>query len=135
ESASRAPEIALAHRLSGLTRWFEGNLVEARRHLEVALGRDEATTDRDFLHRFGQDIASPAMLYLALVLWLTGTVDRARALAADAVARAIATGHAPTIAYAHAHAVILAMLGRNRGAAAPHVAALHALAEKHGMMI
>jgi hypothetical protein len=59
-----------------MTRWFEGNFVDARKHPERALADCDAALDQRLVFRFGQDLASPAMAYLALALWPVGKLDR-----------------------------------------------------------
>ena len=59
ELAERHPhrgEAAMAHRMHGLSRWFEGDFGSARRHLEQSLASlFDPERDRDFGFRFGQD--------------------------------------------------------------------------------
>ena len=56
--ASLSPEAAMAHRICGMTRWFEGNFAEARRHLEQGLRSAMPRGDREFVFRFDLDVAS-----------------------------------------------------------------------------
>ena len=48
-----APEAGIAHRVCGMTRWFEGNFVDAKQHLEQAITiyRDEHDRNLAFLVR------------------------------------------------------------------------------------
>jgi hypothetical protein len=84
-----SPEAGVAHRTYGVTQWFTGNFVEARTHLEHAAAIFDPERDRDLAFRFGQDVGVSAMVYLAIVLWPLGEVDRAREIA-DATAARIA---------------------------------------------
>lgn len=76
EKKPLSPEAIIAQRIVGMTRWFEGNFVDARKHLERALADCDAALDQRLVFRFGQDLASPAMAYLALALWPIGKLDR-----------------------------------------------------------
>jgi class 3 adenylate cyclase/predicted ATPase len=131
ESRPASPEAAIAHRISGMTRWFEGNFVAARRHLEQVLAIYDAVRDRELVFRFGQDVASPAMVYLAMALWSSGVLDRARSLHEGAVHHALRTMHVPTISYAYGHAAVFEMIRRDRVRVAPHLEALLALTREH----
>jgi predicted ATPase len=131
ESQPASPEAAIAHRVCGMTCWFEGNFVAARRHLEQVLAIYDAVRDRELVVRFGQDVASPAMVYLAMVLWSLGVLDRADSLHEGAVQHALRTMHVPTISYAHAHAAVFEMIRRDRERVAPHREALLGLAREH----
>ncbi len=55
EARPDAPEAGVAHRLTGVTKWAEGDFVGARSHLELALGTFNPDRDRDLAFRFGQD--------------------------------------------------------------------------------
>jgi class 3 adenylate cyclase/predicted ATPase len=127
----KSPEAALAQRMCGMTRWFEGNFIEARKYLERSLAICDAVQDRELVFRFGQDLASPAVAYLAMTLWPLGVLDRAGSLIEQAVCQALKTRHLPTIAYGHAHGAIFAMIRRDRPRAAPHVRALLGFAREH----
>jgi predicted ATPase len=133
ETEPESPDAAIAQRICGTTRWYEGNFTEARRHLEQALAICDAVGDRELVFPFGQDVASSSMVYLAMALWPLGVLDPANSLVETAVTRAVATGHIPTIAYLYAHAVFFEMMRRDRLRTAPHVQALLGLAREHGL--
>ena len=135
DTASRpdSGEAATAHRVHAMTCWFRGEFLEARTHLERSLAIHDSERDRDLAFRFGVDVAVAAMADLALVLWPLGAVERARDLAARAVAHASGDRHVPSVAYAHAYAANIAMMSRDRPRAALHAEALIALAGEHGM--
>ena len=82
ELAERHPqrgEAAMAHRMHGLSCWFEGDFVSARRRLEQSLALFDPERDlRDFGFRFGQDLGVAAMNYLAFALWPLGEIERAQ---------------------------------------------------------
>ena len=54
--------------------------------------------DREAKFRFGPDSTVAATAYLALAAWCFGDVARARELMDEAVARAVESAHAPTLA-------------------------------------
>jgi DNA-binding response OmpR family regulator/class 3 adenylate cyclase/predicted ATPase len=135
ESAPNRPEAAVAHRICGSTHWFEGNFIAAQKHLERALSIYEAAPDQDLAHDFGQDVAASAMANLALTLGPMGFLERADALARQAVGHALTTQHVPTMAYANGHAVIFEMMRLERNGSTPHAQALLGLARRHGMAL
>lgn len=133
ESQPASPEAGIAHRIYGMTCWFQGNFALAQTHLERTLAICNSTRDRELVFRFGQDIASTAMAYLALVFWPLGLVDRARQFAEAAVTHALRTEHIPTVAYAHGHASTFEMMRRDHLRAEPHSQDLLRLAHKHAL--
>ena len=134
-SQPQSPDAAMAHRISGTTRWYEGNFVTARRHLEQVVAICNGVQDRELVFRFGLDVASPAMTYLALTLWALGRFDRACSLMEEAVVYALETKHIPTIALAHNQAAMFEMMRRDRPRTAPHARAHLSLAREHGMPV
>jgi predicted ATPase len=135
ESQPDSPEAGMAHRIYGMTCWFRGDFVEARAHLERILKIYDNERDRDFAFRFGQDMAVPAMCYLALSLWALGEVDRARQLMDEAVTHAVGTKHVPTVVYAYAHASLFEMVRHDGSRTLPQVQACLALAREHEMLL
>jgi tetratricopeptide (TPR) repeat protein len=133
ESRPASSESAIAHRISGMTYWFEADFVAAQPHLEQALAIYDAARDRELVFRFGQDVASPAMVFLALVFWPLGVLDCAGSLNEDAVIHALGTAHVPIILYAYACAAIFEMMRRDRSATAPHAEALLDIAREHSI--
>ena len=122
ELAERHPhggEAAMAHRMHGLSCWFEGDFVSARRHLEQSLVLFDPERDRDFGSRFGQDLGVAAMNYLAFALWPLGEIERARELQVAAIARARETGHLHTVAYAVAYRAIFEIMRSDAPEAEP----------------
>lgn len=135
ESQPCSPEAGVAHRVYGVTRWFGGNFIEARSHLDQALAIFDPERDRDLAFRFGQDVGVSAMVYSAIVLWPLGEVDRAREIA-DATARRIAgLGHLATSTYGIMHSVMFEIIGRNCRRAAPLAKALSSVAHEHGIAL
>ena len=128
ESQPRSPEAGVAHRVYGVTQWFAGDFIEARSHLEQAVAIFDPERDRDLAFRFGQDVGVSAMVYLAIVLWPLGEVERARELV-DATATQIAElGHLATSTYGLMHNAMFEIIGRNVDRAAPLAKALSSVA-------
>ena len=98
ERAARPTEAAVAHRLLGFTLLSQGDFAQARAHLEQALRIYDPERDREAKFRFGLDSQVAATSYLALAAWWFGDVGRARELMDEAVARAVESAHAPTLA-------------------------------------
>ena len=135
QNRQESSEAAIAYRLSGETKWFAGNFLQARTELERALAIFDPERDRELAFRFGQDVCVTAMAFLACVLWPLGEVDRARRLNEDAVARAVGDGHVASIAYAHVVYALFEVMFGNAAQAAPHVTAFGGLARDHDMKL
>jgi predicted negative regulator of RcsB-dependent stress response len=104
--AERCPgslEVAIGHRLVGMTCWFEGDYRGGRAHLEQAVAGLDTERDRHSVARFGYDPGVVATGSLAWVLWPLGDVDRATQLSDQALSLALRIGHIPTVVVAHAH--------------------------------
>jgi class 3 adenylate cyclase/predicted ATPase/ABC-type transport system involved in cytochrome c biogenesis ATPase subunit len=125
------PEAGVAHRVYGVTQWFTGNFVEARTHLEHAAAVFDPERDRDLAFRFGQDVGVSAMVYLSIVLWPLGEVDRAREIAAAAAARIAQLNHLATSTYGLMHCAMFEIIARNAARAAPLAKALSSVAREH----
>jgi class 3 adenylate cyclase/predicted ATPase len=133
EARPDSPEAGVAHRAAGATRWFAGEYREAREHLERALALFQPGRDNDLAFRFGQDPGVAAMLYLALVLWPLGDVERAGSLVRDAVARSAALTHIGARAYGSMHAAIFELMRGDLTRFATHAAELAQLAREHDL--
>ena len=88
EGRPELPETGVAHRICGMTSWFAGDFIEARQHFECALALYDGERDRPLAFRFGQDLAVPAMGFLALTLWPLGIGEGARCLVEKTIAHA-----------------------------------------------
>ena len=91
-----SPEAGVAHRVVGNTHWFAGEYIEARDHLERALTLFAPVRDDDLAFRFGHDAGVAAMVYLSIVLWPLGEVDRAVSLIDRMQTRIAGTSHIGT---------------------------------------
>ena len=135
ESQPPSPEAGVAHRVYGVTQWFAGDFIEARSHLEQALAIFDPERDRDLAFRFGQDVGVSAMVYLAIVFWPLGEVDRARELVDATAARIAKLGHVATSTYGLMHNAMFEIVGRNVDRAAPLAKALSRVAHEHGIAL
>ena len=135
ESQPGSPEAGVAHRAYGVTQWFAGDFIEARSHLEQALAIFDPERDRDLAFRFGQDVGVSAMVYLAIVLWPLGEVDRARELVDATATRIAELGHLATSTYGLMHSAMFEIIGRNVDRAAPLAKALSSVAHEHGIAL
>ena len=133
EGRPASAEAVVGFRINGATEWFAGNFTAARAFLERARDIFDPQRHSDHAFRFAQDIGVSIASYLALVLWVLGEVDQARAVAEEGVARAIRTGHAGTIGYAHFHFAVFEMLRRSISASASHIEALVNISRTHEM--
>jgi predicted ATPase len=75
------------------------------------------------------------MIYLALVLWALGDVERARQLADQAVSQATKSGNVQTLAYVNYHVCLFEALRGDRTRAASVAKAVLDLAREHAMPI
>jgi predicted ATPase len=98
EHGALTTERVVGRRLLGPMCYWQGDFVEAEANLIEALSIYDPERDHETRFRFGTDIGAMARAYLAIAKWLLGKVEPARALADEAVARAIETGHVGTLA-------------------------------------
>jgi class 3 adenylate cyclase/tetratricopeptide (TPR) repeat protein len=97
EAEGRTAEVRMAHIELGLAYMQLGDLGEARTQLELALGRFEEP-DSEIREKYGLDAGAGARAYLALTMWLSGDLPRARELIEEATRLAGELGHPPTTA-------------------------------------
>jgi len=91
-------------RMVGTSRYYLGDLLGARGHLESVLAHEAAPGQKRQIARFEVDQRSAACAYLARIMWLQGLPDRAMRMAESSVAEARATDHAITLGLALARA-------------------------------
>jgi predicted ATPase len=128
-----SPEAVVGFRLNGATEWFAGNFTAARAFLERARDILHPQRHSDPAFRFAQDVGVSIAAYLALVLWVLGEVDQARAVADQGMARAMRTGHVGTIGYAHFHFAVFEMLRRSDSASAASIETFVDVSRAHEM--
>jgi hypothetical protein len=91
--------------------------------------------DADLTYRFGQDLGVSAMIFMALVLWPLGEIDRARQVGKEMLARAVGSDHLLTQVYGHFQYAVLNVTARNPAETAHHAKAVADLAREHGMQL
>ena len=128
-----SPEAGVAHRVVGNTRWFTGEYVEARDHLERALALFVPVRDDDLAFRFGQDAGVSAMLWLAMVLWPMGDFERATSLVGRAGERIAGLAHIGTQAYVKWATTMFELIRSDLERAAPNAVELARLARDHDL--
>jgi class 3 adenylate cyclase len=112
------PEAVVAHRVSGCTCWYFGDFAAAHDHFRKTVELYDQTHHGDFANRFGHDPRATAEILDALALWVLGRIDDSLRLADHALADAESAAHAPTMAFAHYHRVILSLVRGNPKAVA-----------------
>ena len=127
------PEAGVAHNMLGSTHWFAGEYREAREHRERALALFQPGRDDDMAFRFGHDAGVGAMLYLGLILWPLGDIERAVSLVRGVEDRIARLTHVGTHAYAKFHAAMFELMRGDRSRAAAHAVELARLAREHDL--
>ena len=94
EAEQRPMEAGVARRVLGFVSLLLGDLQEARKALDRALGEYVHDRDRDALFRFGNDTRVSATNFLALTEWHLGEFERARRLIDESARCANELGHA-----------------------------------------
>jgi class 3 adenylate cyclase/tetratricopeptide (TPR) repeat protein len=97
EVEGRIAEAKVAHITLGLACMQLGDLRGARTQLELGLSHFEEP-GRELRDRFGLDGGASARAFLALTMWLSGDLPRARELIEEATRLAGEVGHPPTTA-------------------------------------
>ena len=128
-------EAGVAQRAVGLTRWFAGEYREAQDHLERALALFQPGRDDDLAFRFGWDAGVGTTLYLAIVLWPMGDVERAVSLVRGAQTRLAGLSHIGTHALANMHTALFELMRGNFSHAAPNAVELARIAGEHDLPI
>ena len=128
-----SPEAGVAHRIYGVTQWFTGDFDRGALAPRKGAAIFDPERDRDLAFRFGQDVGVSAMVYLAIVLWPLGEVDRARQPIEDFIARIAGISHIGTIAYGNMHVFMFEMMRLDPLRAVPFAEALARFARNHEM--
>ncbi len=121
--------------LLGLCRFFYGDFERADRHLEDCLAEYDAGRHGDHALRFGQDPAIVAVSYRSWIRWIRGEHAAAAAASADAIARARATGHPLSLAFALTFAAWRCAYARDTDGARAWVEELLALTDREAIPV
>ena len=126
-------EAGVANRVAGITCWCAGDYRAALLYLESALDLFRPGRDDHLGFRFGPDPGAAALLFLAIVTWSVGEIDRAISFADRAQARMASLTHAQTLGFGTMHLGLFELFRGNRHHAVPHALELLRLGREHGM--
>jgi class 3 adenylate cyclase/predicted ATPase len=135
EDAAWNTEAAVADRALGLTCLWQGDFTEAHANLMQAMRAYDPERHREAKFRFGMDTGACATAYLAHTSWQFGEIERARELIDEAVARAIETAHAPTLAQIYQFKALLEIFRSDATAARQAAETVVRLGRDHGLAI
>ena len=127
------PEISIAHRISGQTRFYFGDFAGAYDHFQKTIELYDQARHADFAHRFGTDPRASAEIFDAITFWVLGRIDEALPLADRALADAESAAHAPTMAFVHYHRLMLGLLRGNLEMVATDSQALADIVSRYGL--
>jgi class 3 adenylate cyclase/predicted ATPase len=133
EKGSWITEALVARRILGLTCLHQGEFREAHAHLVQALRLYDPERDRDAKFRFGQDVGAAATAFLAHIHWEFGEVGQARELIEQALARAVESAHAPTLANTYHHKGVIEILRGDAKAVLSATGTMVGLGQQHQM--
>ena len=128
-----SPEAGVAHRAIGLVRWFAGEYREAQDHLERALALFQPGRDDDLAFRFGWDVGVGVTLYLAIVLWPMGDVERAVSLVRSTETRIVGLSHIGTRANGNMHSAFFELMRGSLSHVALNAVELARIAREHDL--
>ena len=127
------PEISIAHRISGQTRFYFGDFAGAYDHFQKTIELYDQARHADFANRFGTDPRASAEIFDAITFWVLGRIDEALPLADRALADAESAAHAPTMGHALLHAASLGLVRRHPEAVAIYCQALADIVSRHDL--
>ena len=123
----------MACRALGLTCLWQGDFADAQANLMQAMRMYDSQRDPEAKFRFGMDSGACATAYLAHTSWQFGEVERARELIDEAVARAVETAHAPTLAQIYQFKALLEIFRGDATAARQAAETVVRLGRDHGL--
>jgi class 3 adenylate cyclase/predicted ATPase/ABC-type transport system involved in cytochrome c biogenesis ATPase subunit len=127
------PETVIAHRISGVTRLYFGDVAGGHEHFQKIIELYDQARHADFANRFHQDPRIAAEIFDALALWVLGQIDDSLRLADRALADAESAMHAPTMGHALLFAALLGLFRRNREAVATYSQALADIVSRYDL--
>ena len=133
EAERRPMEAGVARRVLGFVSLMLGDLQEARKALDRALGQYVHDRDRDALFRFGNDTRVSASNFLALTEWHLGEFERARRLIDELARCANELGHPASVASALFFKTVIESRRGDDRAAQVAVESLRALTHEHNL--
>jgi predicted ATPase len=133
EAGPDCPEASVAHRISGVTRFYFGDFADAHQHFQKTVELYDRTRHGDLAHRFGQDPRAAAEALDAVALWVLGKDNEALPLADRALTDAKSAAHAPTMTIVLFYAALLQLLRRNPEAVATYSQALADIVSRYDL--
>jgi predicted ATPase len=133
EAKPESPEAGVAHRVTGVTCWFAGEFIEAKRHLERALALFEPGRDDDLAFRFGLDVGVAALANLAISLWALGDIEHAALHMSRMHARVDTLAHVNTRAFGKMNACMFDLMRRDATSLALNAVELARLVREHDL--
>jgi class 3 adenylate cyclase/tetratricopeptide (TPR) repeat protein len=133
QSVADLTSASAAGRVLGWICFLQADFGEARAQLDRAAQTYDAERDRESGHRFGTDTSAGAVGVLAMTAWHQGEIDEARLLLDQAIARAAAMGHPPTLVNTQHIKTIFEITRGDAVAARREATAIAGVSQEHGM--
>jgi predicted ATPase/class 3 adenylate cyclase len=127
-----AAGLMVGHRAAGISSLWQGDLIEAREHLERTLALYDPEQHRSLASVYVYDPRLAGLAGLAFALFQLGFPEQAVARCREAVDDAERLSHPAGLAYALQHACMLDQVRGDALGVGQHAAALVALAAEHG---
>ena len=127
-----AAGLMVGHRAAGISSLWQGDLIEAREHLERTLALYDPERHRPLASVYVYDPRLAGLVGLAFALFQLGYPEQAVARCREAVDDAERLSHPTGLAYALQHACMLDQIRRDVLGVGRRAAALVALAAEHG---
>jgi hypothetical protein len=128
-------EAGIANRVAGITCWCAGEYRDALVHLERAIDLFRPGPDDHLGFAFGPDPGVAALIFLTIVSWSLGEIDRAMSFADRAQTRMASLTHAETLGFGRMHLGLFELIRGNRQRAVPHALELLHFGREHGMVM
>jgi predicted ATPase/DNA-binding winged helix-turn-helix (wHTH) protein len=124
----------IGERMIGVTQYYLGDQLSARRHIERVLAHYVPPIQKSHIIRFQTDQRVTARVFLARILWVQGFPDQAMRAARSSVQDARAANHAISLCYALAQAACpIAVLVGDLAAAEHYVGMLLDHSTRHAV--
>jgi class 3 adenylate cyclase/predicted ATPase len=124
-----------AHHLLGTTLFHLGELTSAQTHFEQSIALYDPQQHRSLALLYGQDPAVVSLTYVALILWLSGSLDQALKKSHEAFTLAQDLGYPHTLAFALDLAAVLQQHNRKGQAVHERAEALSGLSTEQGFAL
>jgi class 3 adenylate cyclase/predicted ATPase len=135
ENEARMTEATVGRRILGVACLWQGDFAEAQQNLEQALRLYDPERDREAKFRFGHESGAATTAHLAHASWHLGEIERARELIDEAVARAVESAHAPTLANTYHYKALFEIIRGDAEAARDAAQTLVELSREHGLAL